>query len=442
MSFEYPFHDRHGFPLPQASTETDARVQVSPGLNALSVPPRVQDVLGNTVGVLQFPVVFAGYRSRTAAGAAFRVHKRDLCRTARAVVDGDEPLDSGARRLVGHDRALTDLQAGFSTVTRAGLHAFLSWLVEDEAYVDWYVDSYAENDSFAEPDALRDAIETLGRGAGRGGAVATLAGEYRDVLDRHGLGAFETAIDVALDPPLSTTGLEHPPADGRRASHDREGPGAPRVLSTHDLEARAHRVLDAVADLDTETGADRALAAFHTGLREAIGDPADGGLAPATAAGSWATQTAVADLPLLAEPHRARPDDRTARDHQDSVGYPTGQAWLFAQAYEAAGFGAVLYQRRGGDPNWLVSPYVASDAVHGGESYAAVWERAFVTDRLTARLLDRAADIGRGNERLTCPLCALSTDRCGGDDCAFADQLAAFRDRAPALVDAVQTVGR
>lgn len=437
MSFEYPFHDRHGFPLPQASTKTDARVQVSPGLNALSVPPRVQDVLGNAVGVLQFPVVFAGYRLRTAAGAACRVHQREISATARAVVDGEEPVDAGARRLVGHDRAFTDLQAGFSTVARAGLHAFLTWLVEDEAYVDWYVNSYSGNNSYAEADDLRDVIETLGRGAGRGGAVATLASECRDLLDRHGLGAFETAIDVALDPPVSTTGPEHPPGDGRRTIDERDGPGAPRVLSTHSLEARANRVLDAVTELDAETGADGTLADFHTDLREAIDDPVDGGLAPATAAESWATQTAIADLPLLAEPHRARPDDRTARDHQDSVGYPTGQAWLFAQAYEAARFGAVLYQRRGGDPNWLVSPYVASDAVRDGESYAAVWERAFVTDRLTARLFDRAADTGHGDERLTCPLCALSTDRCGGDGCAFADQLAAFRDRASLLVDAL-----
>ena len=454
MSFEYPFHDRHGFPLPRASTDTDARVEVSPGLNALSVPPRVQDVLGNASGVLQFPVVFASSRLRTAAGAAFRVHERELCATARAIVDGDEPLQAGARRLVGHDRALTDLQAGFGTVTRAGMHAFLTWLVEDDAYVDWYVDSYAENDSFVDPAALRDAIETLGSGAGRGGSIATLAADYRDLLDRHGLGAFETAIDVALDPPIALDAFEHPPGDAppsdvsqsdapptdvHGSPRDDDAFGVPRVLSTYDLERRARRVVDAVADVDAEAGADRALAAFHVDLREAIDDPADGGLAPATAAGSWATQTAVADLPLLAEPHRARPDDRAARDHQDSVGYPTGQAWLFAQAYEAAGFGAVLHQRRGGDPNWLVSPYVASDAVRDGESYAAVWERAFVTDRLTARLLDRAADAGRGDEHLACPLCALSTDRCGGDECAFAEQLAAFRDRAPALVDAVRT---
>jgi hypothetical protein len=436
MSFEYSFHDRHGFPLPQASIKTDARAAVSPGLNALSVPPRVQDALGNASGVLQFPVVFAGYRLRTAAGAACRMHKRELCRTGRDVVAGDEPVDAGVRRLVGHDRALTNLQAGFSTVTRAGLHAFLTWLVEDEAYVDWYVDSYTENDPEAEPAALRDAIETLGRGAGRGGPVATLTADYRDLLDRHGLAAFETAIDVALDPPTALDGFEHAPTEVP-ASADPAAFGVPRVLSTHDLEARARRVVDAVADADAETD-DRAVGTFHTALREAIDDPADGGLAPATTPGSWATQTAVADLPLLAEPHRARPDDRSARDNQSAIGYPTGKAWLMAQSFEAGGFGAVVYQRRGGDPNWLVSPYVADDAVHDGESYAAVWERAFVTDRLTTRLLDRAADTGRGNERLSCPLCALSSDRCGGDDCAIADQLATTRERAPALVDAIR----
>ena len=438
MSFEYPFHDRHGYPLPRASTDTDARAEVSPGLNALSVPPRVHDALEGAIGVLQFPVVFAGHRSRTAAGAAFRLHKRQLGRAVRAMIDGDDPLEAGARRVRGHDRALTALQDNFGTVTRAGLHAFLSWLAEDEAYVDWYASTYAGNAGQTDEGAIRDAIETLGRGAGRGGRVASLAADYRALLDRHGLGAFETAMDVALDPPLSIDGIGDPPVESKAApGRHSAGADAPRVLATRDLRERAERVLDAVTDRANAAGVDVPLATLHGDLRAAIGDPEDGGLAPATVAGSWATQSAVADLPLLADPHAARPFDRAARDHQDSVGYPTGKAWLMAQAFEAGGFGAVLYRRLGGDPNWLVSPYVASDAVHDGDSYAAVWERAFVTDQLAASLLDRADDARGGNRALDCPLCALSTDTCGGDDCAFADRIATVRDRAPALVDAL-----
>lgn len=441
MSFEFPFHDRHGFPLPRASTDTDARVEVSPGLNTLSVPPRVQDELGSAVGIFQIPVVFAGYRSRTAAGAAFRIHKRALCRMTRKVVGDDEPLADGSRQLLGHDRALTDLQAEFGTVTRAGLHAFLTWLAEDEAYVDWYANNYIDNNTFVDEAAVRDAIATLGRGAGRGGSLATLASDYRDLLDRHGLGAFEIAIDVALDPPLATDGFAQPPVDVRGATDPGDGlPSAPRILATRDFEDRARRVLDAFADMDAVAGADRALADFHTEVRRAIGDPEDGDLAPATTADSWATQPAVADLPLLAEPHRARPSDRTAREHQSNVGYPTGQAWLFAQAYEAGGFGAVLYRRRGGDPNWLVNPYVANDSVHDGESYAAVWERAFVTDRLTASTLDRASDNPRPDQPLACPLCALSTDSCGDDTCAFRDEIDMVQSRALTVVEALKSV--
>lgn len=442
MSFEYPFHDRHGFPLPRATTDADARVEVSPGLNALAVPPTVHDALAGAIGVLQFPVAFAGYRSRTAAAVAFHAHKRELARAMRAMVDGDDALGAGARRVRGHDRALTDLQAEFGDVTCAGLHAFLSWLVEDEAYVDWYASTYAENASLTDEAAVRAAVATLGRGAGRGGHLSSLAADYREVLDRHGLGAFETAMDVALDPPLATDAPAELAAESRtgRGRHA-SGPDAPRVLATRDLRERAERVLDAVVDQAGTAGADLPLATLHGDVRDAIGDPPDGGLAPAAATDDWTSQPAVAALPLLADPHRARPVDRAARQHQDSVGYPSGAAWLMAQTFEAGGFGAVLYRRPDGDPNWLVNPYVASDPVHDDETaYAAVWERAFVTDRLTARLLDRADDAPRGDRALECPLCALSTDTCGDDACAYADRLATVRERAPDVVDALASV--
>ncbi|WP_435366146.1 hypothetical protein [Haloarchaeobius sp. DYHT-AS-18] len=439
MSFEYPFHDRHGFPLPRASTDTDARVEVSPGLNTLSVPPRVHDALGSAVGVYQFPVVFAGYRSRTAAGVAFRVHKRELCGTTSMVVDGGEALVDCAHRLRGHDRALTDLQVEFGTVTRAGLHAFLSWLAEDETYVDWYANNYVDNDSSVDEAAVRDAIATLGRGPGHGGSLATLAADFRDLLDRHGLGVFETAIDIALDPPLATDDICLSPVDARGVTGlENDPPNAPRILATRDLEDRARHVLDSIADMEPIAGTERALSDFRTEVRRAIDDPEDSGLVPATAVDSWATQPAVSALPLLAEPHRARPADRSAQGHQSHVGYPTGQAWLFTQAYEDGGFGAVLYQRRGGDPNWLVNPYVASDALHDGDSYAAIWERAFVTDRLTARLLDRGGTPD-SDERLACPLCALSSGSCSDDGCAFRDIIAAVQDRAVAIVDALES---
>lgn len=440
MSSEYPFSDRHGFSLPQASTDTDARVEVSPGLNTLSIPPHVQNVLGSAVGVLQFPVVFAGQRSRTAAGAAFCVHKRELCQTMRRIFADNESLEAGARRLVGHDRVLTDLQAGYGAVTRAGLHAFLTWLAEDEAYIDWYVNSYVNNDTFAEEAAIRDAIEALGNGASLGNSVATLAADFRSLLDHYGLGVFETIIDVALDPPLAIDDVAHPLEDTLTGDHQSDAPGVSRVLSTDDLETRARRVVDVVADMDSEIGSDRALTDVHTDVRRVIGDPADAGLAPVTAADNWSTQPAVTDLPLLAEPHHARPDAQTAHDSQATIGYPTGQAWLFTQAYEATGFGAILYQRRGGDPNWLVNPYVAGDDIHGGESYAAIWEHAFVTDRFAAQLFERASPHHDTVNRVRCPLCALSTDTCADDGCAFAETVTAVDRRADAVVDALESV--
>jgi hypothetical protein len=100
------------------------------------------------------------------------------------------------------------------------------------------------------------------------------------------------------------------------------------------------------------------------------------------------------------------------------------RGWFFYQAFTENQLGGVIYPHQSTTFTRLVNPWIASDELTKQEqTYSAHWNEALFYDYVIGQLFDRA----QGNlelKKITCPLCYVSTARCGGDSCSYRPRIA------------------
>lgn len=427
---EFPFHDRYGYPVPSLSNESTAPVYLNPGLRSVIIPPSQQERLGDTIGCLEFPVNFAGQFHRTSAGTAFRIIQQDMERTLRHILGDKLDVAAGGHRLANLDDACLRLLDQYSTVIRLSTRAFVSWLSNDPEYVDWYATTYADNVQSLNSDDIRNTFDSFGSPSIRTPPDTDLNSTLDDVVDRYNIDILQTVVNVALDPDLQTSVGQDDARDPVTI--------VIRELDTVNLLQRCETAVNALLDFNSDP-LESSLPRLRQRLRDAVGDSklTDPKNRAKRSSRSGLERTPVDDLPIAKALAGAVTANSCSDGLLDLVGYPTGQAWLFTRAFEAGGFGAAVYQRANGGSNWLVNPFITTDNID--QSYAALWERAFVADRFTSQVFNPGER--RINEAsIRCPLCALSSGYCRPDGCAFRDLRAGIEHLLADLVAAIEDI--
>jgi hypothetical protein len=418
MTHEFPLEERYALPCPSLHDESTDRVQLNPGLNHVVIPPSQQDALGEAVGVLQFPVLYASRHLQTSAGAALGQLARGQTNALFSVLSGDR---QSIERLAHFERACAQVHAEFAPIARTATRVVLRELWNDEALVDRFVTAYADNSPSLNHEQVRAAFESLQKATEPPDPVPIIAERLRNLQAKHGFVALESVVDVTLAPPEL-----------------RVSPVAAVDAPSHccpDLIERATLVLDVIDDID-----DSVLSA-HEFDRAELHMAVDGGEYSGDFHVSKNRRRFPSDIKI--PPIQYAPEAETVDSTSiglDNVGYPSGLGWLIARIFHDAGVGAVLYRRHSGHLNWMVNPYVAETTDEEGEplTYAQRWERAVFADRVLDQVYARVDDTNRRVTAIECPLCALSVECCGASGCTFASTLTTVNEQLHELVAALR----
>lgn len=394
MTLRFPLHERHGFPVPSATADPTDSVVVSPGLNHLIIPPEQHDRLGEAVGVLEFPLSIAGLLQRTRTAKALQRLKEAITDTLFHCLDGTWDPVAGIERIYQLDSAATTIQSEFAPVARTCLHIILRHVFSDTDFIEWYIDTYAQNNESVSRDDLETAFDQLCQRIEPPHPSEAAAQALAPVREQHGLHCVEAVIGVSLNPPNVIGSLDEltfstshsielnleSRVESVVAALDSIGP-SPRDLSSEDLWRALCREVDdsqSVEDVCMFT-LDDPSASLSVGARERL------------------TQTTPVDL----------------------AGTASGLAWLLTRLFERHLFGAAIYRLSTGQASWLTNPWIDVRTDTTGSTFANEWERTFFADRTMAQLLEIAATSMDSDRRITCPLCQLRDEPCGRSGCTF-----------------------
>jgi hypothetical protein len=359
-------------------------------------PPRGDQAAMRAFQTFRLPeLLMAGYRQQFTPARTVRAHYRAATNALFEAAAGDVPVEDAADRIdeaIGTARTLRDRwRPAATTVDRV----FVWTMVEEDGYLDQMAKMFGAMHPDVDEATASDRLAELA-------AEVTLSVPRDDVFERltdlqetYGRVPAEAVADVALDAPL--------PLDPDRPTVESYAP-AERLDSAANCLAR-------VDDVPAHTGRE---------LRERLRDGLDEPISldrPATS--------------LLSAPVGATDPVRFPTPDVEQV--PVSAAatdQTISRGFRQGGFGGVVFTRDGATDH-LVNPFLGDTAVDG-EPYDAYWARAYLGRELIEQL-------SAGDATIECPLCAVATNRCGGDACGSRGVLDPVADVADSLRRALDT---
>ncbi|WP_435064182.1 hypothetical protein [Halobaculum sp. EA56] len=401
MTLEFPFGNRYGFPLP-TPREDDPAISVSPGLNHVSIPPAYRSP-SDIIGLADVPVIYAGQLVQTTSGRAFRVLARRRDELMTHLCAGTLTPRHGGQQLVRVDRIQTSLQDELGSLFRTAVRTVLSWILESDSFIDWYVEAFSRNRADVSREALERGVRELHREVDRAHPQPELGNILTDIRDSYGAQAAHNALDTTFSPSLISVAEQAVYSDDTRL---------PLAAGTLLDRARACR------DIIDETIRSQPVASIPptaTELRQEL-DATDQDV-QIDAAGPVVTGDEL--LPLFDAPPETAAEPTVELEH--TIGCPSGLAWLVHRAFDSGSVGAVVH----GDSasgNWITNPYI--EALNPEtQQFDGHWEWSTVVDRVVDQLVRMANGRRDPEQSLQCPLCALSTHRCDHNSCAYRQEL-------------------
>lgn len=377
---------RHGITLPDG-TKAERGLVYDPSRSLVTLSSGLIDTLGETIGVLQFPVCLAARLVRGTVPDSLRTLSR---RTEQYLLDVEETgreLRSLADRLATVEAAQLLLLEEFGPALRTVVQYQLASVVCDDAFVDWYAADYAAKSAEIEPAEIRQICAGLSEECSGPYPVPALSGTLEGLSKRHGSQVAATVADLAIRPAVSVG------TDGQIDL---------RELARFNIESRARELAKTVDEqFDDTTEIDAST------LERCIAKESAVDLGPAESE----------------QPSEPRFRAATSPAHKpmrpELAGQTSGLAWLLTRTFLDGGVGGVVYPWGDDGYRWLVNPWRDTDS----RSYRQQWSRRVVLNDVLEQLLTRARGKARGDESetgpITCPLCQLSAGTCGRERCAF-----------------------
>lgn len=361
-----------------------------------------------------------------------RSHHLLRMRSIRAlfgIIDDPSQIEPAAERIVEAEQAIETLhERRFSFLE--GVDKYLCQSVmSEEGYLDRHIDQYMSLDEAADRETVERRFEHL-----RDFLTRRARDEDADVFDSlaglerdYGRRVTELAADAALDTPYlvgphDVDGFDAVPADDLNLRERlRAAVDAVRTIDPNDVDHDSEQAL--LAKIEAElSGQVRRTAGGHP--REL-------------------------DLPLLDIPQSIESTDLLRNKYEVVLESPTEMGQIINAAFRFTGnFGGAVYRietEDGVQPNWLVNPLIANEAVPDdalgvpvdtAETYKQLWERVYFGNELLDTLLGM---VGRDADRtVACPLCGISvTGTCHPDGCPSEHAIDTVREYKVPIVRAL-----
>ncbi|WP_324665851.1 hypothetical protein [Haloarcula sediminis] len=378
-----------------------------PSLSLLSVPTTTADVLGDRLGVLQFPAVAAGRLSETPIADTLR--RLDACAEAalHSFATGTSDAPATARRLVAARQRTRTLLTPFQPALRTAVEWWVQPVLKDTAFVDSYATEYAAENRSLEAEAVRAACDDLRQAVDGKHPSGGLAGVLDGTAQTHSRTVAAVVARLALAPDL-------PREDLLQADH-----GAFEV----DIVDRARAFADAADRVDTDSTSD-GTEALTRRIAEATDQRAVG-----------VTDELVGSPPLLAAPRTATETERSLPTADRLTGYPTGTAWLLTKAFTEGSVGTAVYPVGESQLNSLTNPWVTDDST---APYRRRFARGLATDNVLASLFAYREESSSEPGAPSCPLCRIAIGDCDADSCLQSTLLNGVRSDYEQLQAAVR----
>jgi hypothetical protein len=320
-------------------------------------------------------LLLSGYRQRFTPSRSIRALQQTAIDTLFDAARGRTDIELAADQISSSWETARQLQETWRPAATTVDRFFVSTMISEEGYLTQmaavFDAMHPETDEDAILTTLRDQAAEFTASVPDEAIRETLS----EVASTYGRVPSEAVADVALDAPFQL-GPEHSPISS---------------FDPYERLVRAADELDFVDDVPSFSAQE-----LRERLRRNL--EKDGS----------ATRP---ENPLLTTPMKTVDPERFPTPDVDQVplsGAARDQA--ITRCFCQGGFGAVIYSTPDSTDR-LINPTVASKPLHE-DTYETYWHRAYLgTELLTQLVSEESLD------PLDCPLCAISTDQCGGDHC-------------------------
>ncbi|MDG5777873.1 hypothetical protein VB773_19820 [Haloarculaceae archaeon H-GB2-1] len=391
-------------------SRTSAALEYDPNLSLARIPENLTDEFGECVGVLHYPIVFAGSTASSPVGRGLRVLARRAERSIEALTQPEPDLNRIVQTLFPNEVAARLLWHQVAPAIRTIVQWNLNQQISNASLLEWYAEEYAEGNSTVDATEVRDALRVLQSEATEHYANPSLAGILEGVSQEYSRLVANAIADLALQPKLS--GLFDPQPDLHR-------------IEQLDIEERCRQFATVL-----ESHFERTTDVTMQTLKEEL-----------QAASEAAVQPSIAiegTLPVVDVPPNVLSDKQPSEPPIDGSlrGYPTGLTHFLARSCQDGKIGGVVYPHEDGARGWLVNPW--ADVYWNSGSYRERWSRALVADAIISHLIAEAREVETGQAAELCPLCHNTQTKCGGHQCTYHDLIRRVMARHDALVTAVR----